>query len=187
MNRARRQLTRDEARLWRHVVRDAKPLPGRQLAPVEEEDAPAPPDAKPGRKAAAPPAPPPAKPKPSALASDIEPGRFPNLDKRSAERLAKGQMTVAARLDLHGLTEAEAHAALDRFIEVSHAMGRRCVLVITGKGVEGKGVLKRALPLWLNLPRLRPLILAVTSARQKDGGDGAWYVLLKRQRGEGSP
>jgi DNA-nicking Smr family endonuclease len=185
MSRSRRQLTRDEARLWRHVVRDAKPLPGRQLEPDESIDEPPPPAAPPSRSGQ-PPSPAPA-PRTKPPQAGIEPGRFPNLDKRSAERLAKGQMTVSARLDLHGLTEAQAHGALDRFIAASHAMGRRCVLVITGKGAEGKGVLKRALPLWLNLPALRPLVLAVSQARQKDGGEGAWYVLLKRSRDGKTP
>ena len=88
------------------------------------------------------------------------------------------------------MTQDDAHAALARFVAASRAMGRRCVLVITGKGrppkntigAEGGGVLKQAVPRWLNEPSLRAQILAFATAQPKDGGGGALYVLLKRIR-----
>ncbi len=135
------------------------------------------------------PVPPKAKPLPLATAAkaktklgDLEPGKAVDIDKGTAERLAKGRMAIEGRLDLHGLTEAEAHGALNRFLVMSRSLGRRCVLVITGKGVAGKGVLRTALPRWLNTPDMRPLVLSVTEAQPKDGGSGAFYVLLKRNR-----
>jgi DNA-nicking Smr family endonuclease len=108
-------------------------------------------------------------------------------------------MPVEAKLDLHGLTQDEAHGAVVRFIGAQHAAGRRCVLVVTGKGKtadpfapkaipgrfsmgEGRGVLKAALPRWLNEPALRAQIIAVAPASRAHGGEGAVYVLLKRKR-----
>lgn len=115
------------------------------------------------------------------------------LDRRSAEKLRKGLMPIEARLDLHGMTQAQAHEALQRFILSSQTAGKRCVLVITGKGNDaqgrrdplskGQGVLKRMVPEWLAQPPLRALVLKTSSARPQHGGGGALYVLLRRQRG----
>lgn len=96
-------------------------------------------------------------------------------------------MPVEATLDLHGLTQAAAHQALSRFVLTGYHQGRRCVLVVTGKGAgsdnpEGRGVLRRALPLWLEAPDLRPCLLAIASARPNHGGTGACYLLLRRKR-----
>ncbi len=99
-------------------------------------------------------------------------------------------MPVEATLDLHGCTQATAHRALSRFVLGSYHRGHRCVLVITGKGPpghtegheEGRGVLRRALLLWLDDPELRPCVLATAPAKPRHGGDGARYLLLRRQR-----
>lgn len=93
-------------------------------------------------------------------------------------------MDIDGRLDLHGMSQAEAHDALTGFVLASHRMGRRAVLVITGKGLYGErsGVLKSAVPRWLNEAPLRDRILAFQPAQPKDGGSGALYVLLKRRR-----
>jgi DNA-nicking Smr family endonuclease len=130
----------------------------------------------------------------------LVPGQLAGLDRRSGEKLRKGQMPVEAKLDLHGMTQEGAHASVARFIEAQHAAGARCVLIVTGKGgrandpfqpkavpgrftfTTGRGVLKEALPRWLNEPRLRPHIVAVQPASRAHGGDGAVYVLLKRKR-----
>lgn len=89
-----------------------------------------------------------------------------------------------ARLDLHGLSQAEAHRALNRFIARAYAEGCRTVLVITGKGLfsQGRGVLRDRLGDWLNMPPLRDKILSYMPAQPKHGGGGAFYVLIKRQR-----
>jgi DNA-nicking Smr family endonuclease len=109
--------------------------------------------------------------------------RSPGLDKSTAGRFAKGMMDIEATIDLHGLTQPVAHAALSRFITGSADIGRRCLLVITGKGNrEGSGILRAEVPRWLNEPGLRGQILAFTYAQPKHGGGGALYVLLKRRR-----
>jgi DNA-nicking Smr family endonuclease len=100
------------------------------------------------------------------------------LDRRSAQRLKRGEMPIAARLDLHGMTQDEAHRALHRFIIHSAGAKRRNLLVITGKS----GILHSAVPRWLDEPELRAVVLARAPAQPKDGGTGALYVLLRRQR-----
>ena len=108
----------------------------------------------------------------------------PGLDKRSARRLKRGLREIEARLDLHGLRQEEAHRALTSFIAGSYEAGKRCVLVITGKGLvsQGGGVLRTNVPRWLNQAPNRIRILSFTYAKPADGGTGALYVLLKRQR-----
>jgi DNA-nicking Smr family endonuclease len=118
----------------------------------------------------------------------------PGLDRRTTERLTKGQLPVEARLDLHGHRQATAHRALDAFILASHRAGRRCVLVVTGKGQgradapapimgdEAPGVLRRNLPRWLAEPGLADKVLAIRPALPQHGGEGAFYVLLRRSR-----
>lgn len=93
-------------------------------------------------------------------------------------------MAPEGRLDLHNMTQDEAHRALNRFISHGQAAGRRCVLVITGKGRSSAGmigVLKQQVPLWLNEPELRNRLLAFAYATPAYGGDGALFVLLKRR------
>ncbi|MCF8466843.1 MAG: Smr/MutS family protein [Sneathiella sp.] len=119
----------------------------------------------------------------------------PGLDKRSAERLRKGQMEIDGRLDLHGLTRNDAHRRLRNFITAAQIQGKRCVLVITGKGSaaqktddapfmapEKTGILREAVPKWLVAPDLRHLVIDIRTAQPKDGGSGALYVLLRRNR-----
>jgi DNA-nicking Smr family endonuclease len=108
------------------------------------------------------------------------PGRFAGVDRATAERLKRGRYPVEARLDLHGMTQAEAHRALARFIAGSRAAGRRCLLVITGHGRMSGGVLKTAVPRWLGEAELRPHVLALAAAQPEAGGSGALYVLLRR-------
>jgi DNA-nicking Smr family endonuclease len=132
------------------------------------------------------PPPPPEPPAPAPMPAEIVPARrFPvpvgvGIDRRNAQRLKRGQMVIEARLDLHGLTQSEAHGALQRFVARSHDQGRRALLIITGKGHEG--VLRRAVPRWLDEPALRPLVLAREEAQPRHGGEGALYVLLRRRR-----
>ena len=183
-----RPLGSAEADLWRRVMEDVTPLPGSKPAPSAEPPAdgdalaapaipsvPAPPPAQ-ARRAEAPPPPLPA----------LEPGAGAGVDKRTAARLRKGRLAIEGRLDLHGMTQAEAHRELDHFLARAYDQGRRCVLVITGKGLRADGsvgVLRSAVPGWLNQPPNRARVVAFTRAVPRDGGAGALYVLIKRKRG----
>lgn len=112
------------------------------------------------------------------------PGRLIGLDKSTGERLFKGQMTIEGRLDLHGLTQAQAHDRLQDFLSRQARAGARCLLIVTGKGAAGGGVLKENVPRWLNEPALRRYLVAFGWAQPRHGGQGALYVLLKRNREE---
>jgi DNA-nicking Smr family endonuclease len=108
------------------------------------------------------------------------------IDRKLKQRLARGQVEIDARLDLHGRTLSEAHAALLRFLHRAQGEGAKTVLVITGKGGaeadRGRGVLRRQVPLWLALPELRSHVLGVEEAHAAHGGAGALYVRLRRGR-----
>jgi DNA-nicking Smr family endonuclease len=184
----RRRLSAEELALWRAVASQATPLPGRTLPELPAEPAapiePLPEPRRPRR--AGPPAAPatPAKPMPPAPPPELSHGLVAGVDRRQAERLSRGRLEVEATLDLHGLTQAAAHARLDAFIAASAEAGRRCVLVITGKGLakqEG-GVLRQNVPRWLNEQPNRGRVLVFDYAQQRHGGMGALYVLLKRRR-----
>jgi DNA-nicking Smr family endonuclease len=112
------------------------------------------------------------------------------LERRLKQRLARGTEPIEARLDLHGRSQSEAHAALLHALRRAQADGIKIVLVITGKGSLGgrdfaseRGVLKRQVPLWLKLPEFRPYVLAIDDAHIGHGGEGALYVRVRRQRG----
>lgn len=114
-----------------------------------------------------------------------------NMDSKSFGKLKRGKLKPEARIDLHGMTLAEAHPELVAFILGSQSMGRRLVLVITGKGKDRDdggpiptrhGVLRHQVPQWLALPPLSQAILQVTPAHLKHGGHGAYYVYLRRSR-----
>ena len=97
--------------------------------------------------------------------------------------MRRGQITIEDQLDLHGMTQTEAHQKLTQFIQTSYANGRRSLLVITGKGrgsESSRGVLRNAVPQWLNQPSLSEFIKAFDYASRSDGGEGALYVLLRR-------
>lgn len=171
----------EERALWRRAMGDVKPLAPTARAPqrpIPQENAP--PKAAPPKPR--PPAPPKVKPRHPLPA--LEPGASPGFDRRSAEKFRRGELAIEARLDLHGHVQEEAHGALARFIERAARDGRRMLLIVTGKGtVRGAGVLRAAVPRWLNEPALRPLVLSFAWAQPKDGGTGALYVLLRRKRG----
>lgn len=104
-----------------------------------------------------------------------------DVDARTLQRFKRGQMEIEGLIDLHGFGQVEAHEALRRFILSSQAQGRRCVLVITGKGQPGKpGVLRMRVPEWLE--EMAGPVLKIAHARPPHGGQGAFYVLLRRQR-----
>lgn len=182
MSRSRKAAA--DADLFAAVMRDVKPLRKPRAPP------PAPPTpqrgasahaARPATRAAHAPnvAPPTADP----------PAANPGIDRRTAERLRKGELAIDRRLDLHGMTEVDAHAALDRFVRQAWHARVRVLLVITGKGSvgQGGGVLRRNLPRWLAAGEHAPRVLRVQSAQARHGGSGAYYVLLRRQRGHADP
>jgi len=110
-------------------------------------------------------------------------GSQDNIDKSTAYKLKSGQMSCEAKLDLHGHTQQESYEKLILFIKKSFDNKKRCVHVITGKGrkeIENSGVLKDMVPIWLNSPELRPYILMFSYAKIRDGGEGALYILLKK-------
>ncbi|MEE2932713.1 MAG: Smr/MutS family protein [Pseudomonadota bacterium] len=111
-------------------------------------------------------------------------GTLVGLDKRTGERLKRGKLEVEGRLDMHGMSQATAYRALKRFLLDKQAAGKRCVVVITGKGSRdgGTGVLKEAVPRWLNEPSLRKHVLGFDYALPRLGGTGALYILLRRKR-----
>ncbi len=120
-----------------------------------------------------------------AYEKDLSIGDLSSMDGRNAERFRKGKINVDGRLDLHGFTADKAWVALKNFIFFSYQHNRRCLLIITGKGwksQDGIGVLRSQLPKWLNTPDIQPLILGFSRAQDKDGGDGAFYIMLKRNR-----
>jgi len=179
----KRALSDEEKALWRAVAKSTTPLRRRKRTVVEDEAddavsaiAPRPRSGKPtsGRQAIAAtgkPAPPPLAP----------------LGRRERSKLAKGRNPIDARLDLHGMTQARAHRTLIAFLHRAHGDGATFVLVITGKGralaaAGERGILRRQVPLWLELPDVRHLVVGFEEAHIGHGGEGALYVRLRRAR-----
>ena len=163
------------------MTQQVKPLRGRKAR------SPAPASAQAPATAAEPPPRliPPPKPKVKAPpAAPLETGATAGIDKRTADRFKRGQLAIDAKLDLHGMRQDAAYAALARFLDRALAQQLRMLLIVTGKGDsrEDGGVLRRLLPLWLDQGGHRSAILALTPARRQHGGDGAFYLLLKRRR-----
>jgi DNA-nicking Smr family endonuclease len=108
------------------------------------------------------------------------------IDRRTRQRIVRGVQTIDARIDLHGRSQGEAHSTLLAFLHRAQCHGARIVLVITGKGSgeldSGRGILKRQVPLWLNLPEFRTYVSALERAHAEHGGEGALYVRLRRAR-----
>lgn len=176
--RPRRPLSSEERLLWQEVARSVAPLPGRKVEPPPAAEAPRSPvaagSALPG---AGPSAPGPArKPAPAPLAP---------LERRMVRALARGQTRAEATLDLHGMTQTQAHARLLGFLRRAQGAGHGLVLVVTGRGREGdeaRGVLRRMVPLWLGAADLRTLVMGFQEAGTRQGGAGALYVRLRRPR-----
>ena len=163
----KRPLKPDEQRLWSMVAATVHPLPSR-FAPKT--------------------------PRPQTLdaAARIEPSRAQEAKQRLREalegiepnrrhRIAKEREEIGARIDLHGLTQDRAKAALDGFLQRAFDDGWRAVLVITGKGVQGDGVLRKRVPEWLGEAHLTHIVAGISEAARHHGGAGALYVALKRK------
>lgn len=176
--------TEDSDSLWSYVTRDVRPLkkergsssgPAAQAIPAVRGKMPADPPLPAAKTAKRPP-----KPAPAAPGSR-------EVDRRTNQKLRRGQYPIDMTIDLHGDTQESAHKRLNAAIRKVSAAGGRCLLVITGKGKggEGQGVLRRRVPEWLQDEALAPLVLRWHNARPEDGGAGALYVLLRRKRGRG--
>jgi DNA-nicking Smr family endonuclease len=178
----RRPLSDEERALWKNVARSVKPLrkPTEAVEPLPEPSPKSPPS-KPRAKSAG--------PAPRVAASPKSPPLAP-LDRRLKQRVARGREPIEARLDLHGMTQAQAHTELLRFLRRAHADGVRTVLVVTGKGLRSRdhsqdherGVLRRQVPMWLELPEFRLIVVGFDAAHVGHGGQGALYVRLRRPR-----
>jgi DNA-nicking Smr family endonuclease len=167
----RRSLSAEERALWARAMRTVTPLH---------------PDATPAEPVVEPPS------APAEAPPDVEPRapirkvgasadtRLPPLDRRTAQRLRRGRFPIDGSFDLHGHTQASAHDALLAFLLRGRAKGWRHVLVVTGRGSSGGGVLKRSVPRWLAEPAFARHVTGFTEAGPRHGGEGALYVVLRR-------
>jgi DNA-nicking Smr family endonuclease len=195
----KRALTAEEAELWAHTMRDARALkrrgrgrthaapsgePGRaDAAPVAAQAVEKPSPAAKTKPTAAPPPPAPQTPSPKSPPLAV-------YDEKERRRLGKIPDLIDGRLDLHGLRQCEAHAALRSFLFNAAVRGHRHVLIITGKGFaperqrdffgDERGVLRRLVPQWLGEPDLRGIVVSYTTSHMRHGGDGALYVRLRK-------
>jgi DNA-nicking Smr family endonuclease len=193
----RRHLSPEEAELWRSVARTARPMHSHPILPVPQAQPPSPeptqltqtkPRLSPfllGEKHR--------KPERRDLAlglSDTITQAPLRMDAGTHAKMTRGKLQPEARIDLHGMTLAEAHPELIRFILNAHSAGLRLVLVITGKGKrrddqgpipQRTGALRHQVPQWLHLPPLGSAVLQVSEAHLKHGGSGAYYVYLRRR------
>lgn len=173
----RRALSAEERVLWTTVTKSIAPL--RESSNSDEVETaglagPAQPAAPIAKRASLAPAP----------EKKTPPAPVP-LGRRMRTRVARGKEAIDGRLDLHGLTQSEAHAALLRFLRTASSRGARLVLVITGKGARGegeRGVLKRRVPQWLGLPEFRAFVIGFEDAHVAHGGEGALYVRVRRSK-----
>ena len=173
MTKSARDFDHMDARLWAAVTATVRPFPGRSV-PKKPEIAETP---------AAPPAPVARAAKPVAKIEEprLQIVRPPQpIEPRRRRRLEIEREDLAGRLDLHGLDQDRARAVLSQFVLRAYAEGRRAILVITGKGALGAGVLRRRVPEWLAEPPLRGMVAGVSEAHRRHGGEGALYVAIKR-------
>ncbi|MCT7376231.1 Smr/MutS family protein [Chelativorans salis] len=172
----RKFLTPEDRILWSRVARTAVPMKGKSFPDAGLEPPPTTPAGKRKRLLA-----------PAAVpGADVSarPARHPRkLDEPTREKLAKGRLDIGGRVDLHGMTQEEAHILLLSFLRRAYEADRRYVLVITGKGTSGEGVLRRAVPQWLATPPFRAIVGGYEEAARHHGGGGALYVRLRRRGG----
>jgi DNA-nicking Smr family endonuclease len=174
MSRAGKKLTDEDRVLWNLVAKSATPLKGRKTVEAETPKTAAEEKMPSAAAAAAATAQAPAPPKRQHITHV--------LDRPTLDKLSKGKLPIEGRVDLHGMTQSEAHALLLSFLQRAHASGVRYVLVITGKGFSsgGDGVLKRQVPAWLSTPPFRALVSSHDLAARNHGGEGALYIRLRK-------
>lgn len=186
----KRPLKPEEMWVWGLVAATVHPLPGRETPKAPDEALLAPSGGGPSRAAAGS-----GKSAPGAAAvSDTlaRPSRRSGHPPKKTEgnkaieptrkhRISREREEIGARLDLHGYDQDRARAVLEAFLRRAWDEGYRAVLVITGKGVQGDGILKRRTPEWLAAPHLAPIVAGISEAHRRHGGEGALYVALKRK------
>jgi DNA-nicking Smr family endonuclease len=177
----KRPLKPDEAWVWGVVAATVHPLPGKRAPEIPDGT----PPRHPGRLAGSirdpEPAPTGSRLSAGAPAGMTVKGGEKGIEPRRKHRIAKERDPIGARIDLHGMDQDRARAALEAFLRRAWDEGYRAVLVITGKGVQGDGVLRRRTPEWLAAPALVPIVAGISEAHRKHGGEGALYVALKRK------
>jgi DNA-nicking Smr family endonuclease len=190
-----RSLTPEEQDLWSVIARTVRPLRPGALGPGASDKKPALTAGEPNDVAV------PATPRPArngvavanglkAPAPNPRPAGPPALSpimRKEKQKLARGHATIDVRIDLHGMTQTEAHAALRNLLQRAQADGAKFVLVITGKGqpdgsFNGRGVLRRQVPQWLALPEFRRYVAGFDVANTGHGGEGALYVRLRKAK-----
>jgi DNA-nicking Smr family endonuclease len=176
-----RRLSRAEAELWTVVTESVRPMRGRARIPrsAPEEPPPAPLETKadPSRGGTV-------KPAIATRSARPEPVTPPvgDIDHRTRAKIRRGRLEVDARLDLHGMRQDEAQRALAGFLRRAQQDGARIAIVVTGKGQsrEEGGVLRRVVPMWLQAPALREIVVGFGEAARHHGGEGALYVRIRR-------
>lgn len=173
----RRSLSPEELQLWQQVTQHDQKLPQARIAEA------------PPRMSPRPISPRPQVPvfREELISAPLALGAYAGIDRNTAGRFKKGELPIDGVVDLHGMSREKAHHAVSSFLQAHYARGSRCLLAITGKGVkqnaeEERGVLREALPRWLEEPGLRPMVLACDVAKPRHGGSGAYYILLRRKR-----
>ena len=173
MARHGRSLTDDEAALWDKVAATAVPLREKNR-PIGLAKSQANRSVAPNRNGT------PRVPSRFVVSPSRGPGQ---IERRTTRRIVRGTIELDARLDLHGLTQAEAHARLIEFVSWAQQAGHRTVLIITGKGAgdgSERGILRRALPQWLSTSPLRNIVSGFDPAHRSHGGAGAFYLRINR-------
>jgi len=174
---SRRRLSDDERALWKGFARGVTPLrrsAGAALGVAPDQAARETPLS--------------AQTLPKERTHANQPPALTQFDRRLRQRVARGHAGIDVRLDLHGMTQKQAHAALLHFLTQAQAQDAKLALVVTGKGIGGaaasaseRGVLRRQVPLWLSLPEFRRFIVSFQEAHGSHGGEGALYLRLRRR------
>jgi DNA-nicking Smr family endonuclease len=189
----RGDLTPEDAELWSRTAQSLEPLRHSKPRVTAGKAEPSPVSVASQRTSV-----PHGKLPPEAPARASRPSSAPpplaDFDQRKLRRIASGRAEIDARIDLHGLRQSEAHRRLRAFVLDAHARGLRSLLVITGKGGSGtsademldgrrseRGVIRRNVPVWLEEPELRAVVVSFARAHVRHGGDGALYVHLRRR------
>lgn len=184
------QKTENGDRLWEIVTKDVRKLKHAEIVPAKGTVSKA--KKTPLKSAKIVSAPPVVASKPVKQIAAKSGGPDGKIDRKTDDKIRKGDMEIEGKLDLHGNTAAAARKKLLTYIVKSHAQGKRCVLLVTGKGQSGpdktewyesgKGIIRREFRLWLEDASVRGLIMSVTEAQARHGGSGAFYIYLRKNR-----